>query len=137
MKQIKTITVAILALASVSLMSFKVSSLSNKFNIACNAVKVNWVKESHDFGEIPRGKPVSIEFEFTNTGDEHLLIADVATSCGCTASDYTKEPIAPGRSSKVKVSYNAAAAGSFTKTITVNFQDASLKKTLEIKGTVR
>lgn len=133
----KKITLALMiCIASFSLMSFtKPANVSTAYN--SSALKVTWAKESHDFGEIPQGKPVSVEFTFTNSGDEPLMIADVATSCGCTASDYTKEPIAPGKTSKIKVTYNAANPGNFTKTITVNFQDASLKKVLNIKGTVK
>lgn len=130
MKQIKTITVAVLAIASLTLMSFTGSAFYN-------IIKVNWVKESHDFGEIPQGKPVSFEFAFTNTGNEPLLIANVITTCGCTASEYSAAPIAPGKSSSIKVSYNAALVGAFTKTVTVNFQDAGLNKILHIKGTVK
>ena len=99
--------------------------------------KISWVKDVHDFGEIPQGKPVTVEFSFANTGDEPLLIADVVPSCGCTASDYSKEAIAPGKSSSIKVTYNAASTGSFSKTITVNFVDGSLRKLLSIKGTVK
>lgn len=137
MKLIKTITLAAFSVASVVLMSFTAATISNNFAVSYNTGKVNWVKEAHDFGEIPQGKPVSVEFAFTNAGDTPLLIADVATSCGCTASDYSKEPIAPGKSSKIKVTYNAASIGAFTKTITVNFSDAEAKKVLNIKGTVK
>ena len=137
MKQIKTIAVAAIAVASVALMSFTAASISNNFSTAYNISKVTWEKETHDFGEIPQGKPVTIEFAFSNAGDTPLLIADVATSCGCTASDYSKEPIAPGKSSKIKVTYNAASMGAFTKNITVNFSDAEAKKVLMIKGTVK
>lgn len=137
MKQIKTITLAVFSVASVVLMSFTAATISNNIAVSHTISKVNWAKEAHDFGEIPQGKPVSVEFEFTNAGDAPLLIADVATSCGCTASDYSKEPIAPGKSSKIKVTYNAANLGAFTKTITVNFSDAEAKKVLNIKGTVK
>ena len=138
MKQIKIIS--IVAIACIALMSFTVLSTGNNqtvLNATSNLIKVTWAKESHDFGDIPQGKPVSVEFAFTNTGDTPLLIADVATSCGCTASDYSKEPIAPGASSKIKVTYNAANPGAFTKSITVNFSDADSKKVLMIKGTVK
>lgn len=126
----KQITIATLMLALIPFFSFTVLK-------APVTTKVSWAKESYDFGEIPKGKPVSIEFFFTNTGDEPLLIADVKTSCQCTASDYTKEPIAPGKSSKIKVSYSAATTGAFTKAITVDFQDPALQKVLTIKGTVK
>jgi hypothetical protein len=138
MKQIKTLS--IIAITCIALMSFTSLSMVNYqtiVNASDSFIKVAWAKESHDFGEIPQGKPVSVEFAFTNTGDAPLLIADVATSCGCTASDYSKEPIAPGASSKIKVTYNAANMGAFTKTITVKFSDAEAKKVLMIKGTVK
>jgi len=138
MKQIKTLS--IIAITCIALTSFTSLSMVNNqtiVNASDSFIKVAWAKESHDFGEIPQGKPVSVEFAFTNTGDAPLLIADVATSCGCTASDYSKEPIAPGASSKIKVTYNAANIGAFTKTITVNFSDAEAKKVLMIKGTVK
>jgi hypothetical protein len=104
---------------------------------AASAAKANWVKDSHDFGEIPQGVPVSVSFEFTNTGDGALIISNVATSCGCTASDYSQEPIMPGKSSKIKVTYNAANKGTFSKTITVNSNDQEAAKTLSIKGVVK
>ena len=99
--------------------------------------KATFAKESHDFGEIPKGVPVSVEFSFTNTGDEALIIKDVVTSCGCTASDYAREPILPGKSSKIKVTYNAANPGAFTKTITVNSNGQEAVKVLNIKGVVK
>jgi hypothetical protein len=128
MKQIK---IAAIIMAMLPFFSFTV--LKNTLPVA----KVSWAAEAHDFGEIPQGKAVSVEFTFTNTGDEPLIVENAQTSCGCTVSDYTAEPIAPGKSSKIKVTYNAAAAGSFTKVITVNFNDAALKKVLNIKGTVK
>jgi Protein of unknown function (DUF1573) len=137
MKQIRTIAIAVIAITSVALMSFTAASISNNLSAAYNISKVTWEKETHDFGEVLQGKPVSVEFAFTNADDAPLLIADVATSCGCTASDYSKEPIAPGKSSKIKVTYNAASIGAFTKSITVNFSDTEAKKVLMIKGTVK
>jgi hypothetical protein len=99
--------------------------------------KTVWAKDIHDFGNIPQGKPVSVEFTFTNNGDGPLVITDVQTSCGCTASDYPKEPIAAGKSSKIKVTYNAAAMGAFSKTITVRSNEGEGAKVLTIRGTVK
>ena len=130
MKQIKIAAIVVAVLPFFSFTTLK--------NVAVfSMAKINWVKDSHHFGEIVQGKPVTAEFSFTNTGDEPILIADVVPGCGCTASDYSKEPVAAGKSSKIKVIYNAASVGSFSKTITVNFVDAALKKVLSIKGTVK
>ena len=105
--------------------------------IATKAASIKWVNDKHDFGEIPQSVPVSVEFAFTNTGDEALIIKEVLTSCGCTASNYSKEPIMPGKSSTIKVSYNAANPGAFSKTITVNSNDKDATKVLLIKGVVK
>lgn len=130
MKQIKMTAII---LAMLPFFSFTTLKNASSFPVA----RVSWVNDLHDFGEITKGKPVSVEFSFTNIGDEPLLVADVVTSCGCTASDYSREPIAPGKSSRVKVTFNAANAGAFSKAVTVNFHDAALKKVLNIKGTVK
>lgn len=128
-------------IAAMLLMSFKPSSevvKNSSLQMAKPlAAKATWVKDSHDFGEIPKGVPVSVEFSFTNTGDAALIIKDVVTSCGCTASDYAREPILPGKSSKIKVTYNAANPGGFTKSITVNSNDQEATKVLQIKGVVK
>ena len=132
----KKITFLLLTAASFAAMSFLPHQTVHNSQAQPLTLKINWADELHDFGSIPQGKPVSYDFHFTNTGDEPVIISEVHTSCGCTASDYSKEPIAPGKSSTIKVTYNAAAKGTFTKAITVDFQDAALKKVLNIKGTV-
>ena len=61
---------------------------------------------SHDFGNIDEdGDPVSCEFEFTNTGDEPLVIVSANASCGCTRPEFPKKPIKPGKTGKIKVTY--------------------------------
>ncbi|MEJ7586032.1 MAG: DUF1573 domain-containing protein [Ferruginibacter sp.] len=127
---------------SILLMSFKpltakLSRESVEKTRSSVAAKATWSTDSHNFGEIPKGVPVSVAFEFTNTGDGALIITHVLTSCGCTASDYSKEPIMPGKSSSIKVSFNAANAGAFSKTITVNSNEQEAGKILSIKGVVK
>lgn len=139
LKMIKTITV--LSIAVFALLAFTpapaiVKTMTVKIDSPVSAF-VSWEKENYDFGEIVQAKPVSVSFTFTNHGNEPILVSNVVTSCGCTASDYSKEPIMPGKSSAVKVTYNAANMGAFSKSITVNFNDASIKKVLVIKGTVK
>ena len=99
--------------------------------------QAKFAKESHDFGKINEGDgKVTYIFDVKNTGDAPLIITQVETSCGCTAREYTKEPIAPGENGEVKVTYNPAGRpGPFKKTITVN-SNASKKVVLSIKGEV-
>ncbi|MEL6670923.1 MAG: DUF1573 domain-containing protein [Bacteroidota bacterium] len=91
---------------------------------ATAAATVSWVSDSHDFGQIPKGIPASHNFEFTNTGTESIKIARVKASCGCTATDYSKEEIQPGETGYVQSTFNAAAEGPFKKSVTVTFEGA-------------
>ncbi|HVK98116.1 MAG TPA: DUF1573 domain-containing protein [Flavisolibacter sp.] len=93
------------------------------------------VKEEHDFGKIPQGKPVYYTFEIKNNGDTPLKLENVQTSCGCTTPEWSKEPIAPGATDKLKVGYNAASEGPFDKMITIIYNGTESKQ-IKIKGIV-
>ncbi len=97
---------------------------------------IKWAAETKNLGEIEQGKPVTVYFELENSGDVPLIITNVKTSCGCTVSDYEKDPILPGESSKIKAVYNAKAKGAFHKTITVYANTKAGTKLLMIKGKV-
>jgi hypothetical protein len=62
----------------------------------------------YNFGAIHEGEVAQHEFTFTNTGKTPLLINSAAGSCGCTVPDYPHEPIAPGQSAILKVTFNSA-----------------------------
>jgi hypothetical protein len=92
-------------------------------------------KETHDFGTIPEGPSAEYEFQFKNTGKEPIIIQQVHASCGCTTPSYSKDPVLPGKSGKIKASYSTQGRpNAFTKTITV-MSNAGVK-TLNITGTV-
>jgi hypothetical protein len=95
-----------------------------------------WTSTSYDFGKIPLNKPVAHEFRFTNAGTTPLIISSVQASCGCTVTDYSNDPISPGEEGFVKATYNAAKAGMFTKTVTVNANADESIVQLIIKGEV-
>lgn len=97
---------------------------------------ITWTKDTHNFGEIEKGTPVSHEFTFKNTTKQTILITKVKASCGCTATKYTKTPIKPGEMGSVTATYNARKDGSFNKSITVITNDTDAKKILKIKGRV-
>jgi len=101
-----------------------------------NAPKANFDKLVNDFGEIPQGIPKTAEFKLTNNGKEPLLIQSAKASCGCTNLQYSQEPILAGKSTNISATYNAAAVGPFTKTITVTTNADATPVVLQIKGTV-
>lgn len=100
--------------------------------------QMKWEKETHEFGTIEQGKPVSYEFTFTNTTNKDVTLKDVKASCGCTATNYTKTAIKPGEKGTVTATYNAASGGAFHKTVTVTTsEENTIPKTITIKGTVK
>lgn len=101
-----------------------------------NAPKANWDKTVNDFGEIEQGTPKEAQFTLTNTGKEPLLIQTAKAGCGCTNLKYSQEPVLPGKSTIVAATYNAAAMGQFTKSITVTTNADPSPVMLSIKGTV-
>ncbi len=136
----KMIKISMLALA-LSLMSFSaiapIQSMSSETKVeGVTASTIVWKAETIDVGQIPQGTPKAIVYEFKNTGKTAVVITNVQGSCGCTATDYTKEPILPGKSAKVTATYNAANKGGFTKTVTVTTSAETTPKVLTLKGTV-
>lgn len=114
----------------------RVSDNTRLVAVIKNSPSIQWKSVEMDLGEIKHNQPKTIEFEFVNTGTVPVLITGVQASCGCTATDYSKDPIAPGQSAKIKATYNAATVGSFKKTITVNTNAEEQPRTLYFKGTV-
>lgn len=91
----------------------------------------------HDFSTFKEGTLASFEFIFTNTGKIPLILSNVQPSCGCTAPEWSKEPIAPGAKGKIKAIYNSyGRPGTFQKYITVKSNASSGNVDLTIKGTV-
>ncbi|WP_343695146.1 DUF1573 domain-containing protein [Flavobacterium sp.] len=135
----KIIKISMLVLA-LSLMSFSaiapVKSLVSETKVSTAESTIVWKAETIDVGQIPQGTPKAIVYEFKNTGKTAVVITQVQGSCGCTATDYTKEPIQPGKSAKVTATYNAANKGAFTKTVTVTTSAETTPKILTLKGTV-
>jgi hypothetical protein len=92
-------------------------------------------KESHNFGKVVLGTPVSVNFKFTNTGDQPLIISGVESSCGCTVPEYTKTPVKKGETGIIKVTFNpAGAALPFSKIVTITSNAKTSTKVLYIKG---
>ena len=89
----------------------------------------------YDFGTIPQGKPVYCLFEIVNTGKTELKLDNVQASCGCTTPEWSKDPIAPGATARIKVGYNAATENYFEKHITITYNNTQSKQ-VKIKGTV-
>jgi hypothetical protein len=92
--------------------------------------------ETIDFGKIKQGVPVKGTFTVTNISKAPLIIEQASPTCGCTISDYTKPPIAPGKTGVINATYNAANGGHFEKHLTVKFAGVDEMKSITFVGDV-
>ena len=99
---------------------------------------ITFEKTEHDFGKINEADGrVSTVFEFKNEGMAPLILSNVRASCGCTTPTWTKEPIEPGKTGSITVTYNPnGRPGRFQKTITITSNASEATKRVYIKGEV-
>ncbi|MCP2042862.1 DUF1573 domain-containing protein [Pontibacter sp. HSC-36F09] len=85
-----------------------------------NMAVMSFATTEYDFGTIKEGDIVEHTFKFTNTGKSPLVIESASASCGCTAPDWTKTPVAPGEEGEVKVRFDSRnKPGQQSPTVTV------------------
>jgi hypothetical protein len=91
----------------------------------------------YDFGNITQEKGVETIFKFTNTGEADLVISNATGSCGCTVPDYPKQPIAPGETGEIKVSFSPKGRnGSQFKTVSLTTNTQKGTEILHIKANI-
>lgn len=99
--------------------------------------RITWLSPvKHDFGEIPAGKPVIVDFRFRNDSPQPVRIELVRTDCGCTAAKYTETSVQPGDTGVVSIVFDAAQGGIFRKKILVFFDGRHKGSVLRIRGAV-
>lgn len=123
-------------LATISLVLFVFIAANAQTSAGNEGPEIKFESTVHDYGTISQGSDGNCVFKFKNTGNEVLVISDVRKSCGCTTPTWSKEPILPGQSGEIKIGYNTANIGNFSKTITVISNAVSATVTLTIKGNV-
>lgn len=106
--------------------------------LSAQGVLVTSPKSVHDFGVIQeKAGKVTHVFQIKNAGKVPFAIVNVTTGCGCTATKWTKEPIAPGKTGDVSVTYNPEGRpGNFVKSVTVYCTGMKKGYQLRIRGTV-
>ncbi len=129
MKKLALILFALIATVSIA----SAQSATEK-----KAPKAVFEKSVHDFGKVEESKgTVSTIFKFKNEGTSPFIIQRSVSSCGCTASDYTKEPILPGKEGSVTVTYSTTGRpGIINKTVTLFTNVPDSVYSLKIVGEV-
>ncbi len=102
-----------------------------------NGPEISFTETTHDYGTMQLNADGAFEFEFKNTGNEPLILTQPRSSCGCTVPAWPRQPILPGETEKIKVTYNTGIKGRFQKTVTIA-SNALVNKNvvLTIKGEV-
>jgi hypothetical protein len=118
----------VIALMCIGFSSFS-QTASTKEMVGFNTMK-------HSFGKIKQNVPVTYIFQLKNNGSKPLIIEQATAQCGCTTPEYSKKPILKNKTSPLKVTYNAANPGPFTKTVTVKFLNIPEPSILTIEGEV-
>jgi hypothetical protein len=99
---------------------------------------MTFAKESHDFGQVNEGDKVVYDFFFTNTGKSALIISSAAATCGCTVPEYPKEPVKPGDTASIHVTFSSAGKeGEQNKNVTLVCNTATRSEMLYMKGFVK
>jgi hypothetical protein len=99
---------------------------------------IRFQEDVFTFQPILEGESVVVTFEFSNGGQEPLVIHDAVTSCGCTTADYPSYPLRPGESGKIKTTFKSTGHGGENDIVLLiksNDPIASVKK-LRIRGRV-
>ena len=92
----------------------------------------------YNFGTIRDGEVITHDFEFTNNGQNPLIVSNASAACGCTVADYPKEPVMPGKTGIIKAQFNSAGKpGHQEKTVTLTTNTARGYAMLTLRGEVK
>lgn len=99
--------------------------------------EMTFKQKTYNFGNVAQDTcEVTCSFTFTNTGNGPLIIHQAVTSCGCTVPEYSQEPIAPGDTGTIQVTYNGKhkRPGVFKKSITIHSNAKNTPVRVYIEG---
>ena len=86
---------------------------------------IEFDRKIHDYGTIQKGADGSTSFKVTNIGDAPLMINECLSGCGCTVPHCDRDPIRPGESTDIRVTYDTQRVGRIHRTVTVNSNAAN------------
>jgi len=137
MKPLQILFAAFLLSATVSFAQEEKKQLSNIGNENTAQGEFKFKEDEYNFGKLKQGDVATHEFEFTNVGNEPIIISSAQGSCGCTVPVWPKEPITKGQKSTIKVTFNSAGKeGTIDKTVTITSNAKQGSYVIHMKGNV-
>jgi len=99
---------------------------------------ITFEESKYDFGSVPQGGVVEHTFKFKNTGTAPLIISNIGVSCGCTTPEWTKAPVAPGKTGTISAKFNSAGKmGMQNKVLTIESNATAGSTTVSLVGEVK
>lgn len=103
--------------------SFLLASFIGFASNRSDGPELKFDKQQHDYGtvyvdEMPETK---MSIEFTNSGDQPLLLSNVRACCGTRVTQWPREPINPGEKGVVNIEFILAPRPQrISRTVTVS-----------------
>ena len=88
--------------------------------------QLKFENDRHDYGtvyvdELPDGK---LAINFSNSGDEPLLLSNVRACCGTRVTQWPREPILPGEEGTINIQFRLAPrAQRISRSVTVTYNN--------------
>ncbi|EMR02686.1 DUF1573 domain-containing protein [Cesiribacter andamanensis] len=99
--------------------------------------QITFQETEYNFGDIQQGDKVEHIFTFKNTGTAPLILSNVLTTCGCTAPEWPKDPVAPGKTAQIKITFNSAGKmGKQNKVITIVSNATNAQERVALVGNI-
>jgi hypothetical protein len=99
---------------------------------------ITFEEVKYDFGSVVQGGTVDHTFKFRNTGTAPLVISNIGVSCGCTTPEWTKDPVAPGKTGTISAHFNSAGKmGMQNKVLTIESNATAGSTTVSLVGEVK
>lgn len=116
---------------------FQTTFLLAGWLLAGSSGQPSWPQGTHaDVGELQRGTTIEHAYKLKNIGTEPLVVETIRTNCGCTVGDYPEQPILPGQTGVIRISYHARNLGYFQQKIKVFLVGQRRAEVLTLEGFV-
>ena len=99
--------------------------------------KIEFDESEFDFGDLHQGEKAEHIFQFRNAGNQPVVIENVLSTCGCTAPEWPKDPILPGKAGSIKVIFDSSGKiGRQNKIVTIRSNAPGNQHRIRIYGMV-
>lgn len=97
------------------------------------AANMKFENESHDFGVVPDTNQVVCHFNFTNVGNDMLIISEVTSECGCTVPELKVRDYLPGESGRSRFASSPRTAPASTTSSSPSSPTTSTRPTVRAR----